>query len=106
MSMEQDAEADELPDIRWTIARAYAQGGIDVHNNWEEDREPDFTEAGLDYADSLDLDALRTNSQDALIAELATALSDFLAGADAGHVSVEVDNAARATLAKVHPHVG
>lgn len=28
------------------------------------------------------------------------ALSNFIAGADAGHVSVEVDNAARAALAK------
>lgn len=32
--------------------------------------------------------------------ELYEALAEFVAGADAGHVSVEADNAARAALAK------
>lgn len=35
--------------IRDKVIAAYAQGAMDVHENWQEDRDPDFTEAAHDY---------------------------------------------------------
>lgn len=39
--------------LREAVIAAYIQGAMDVHNNWQEDRDPDFTEAAHDYASSL-----------------------------------------------------
>ena len=32
------------------IIAAYEAGALAVHENWQEDRDPDFTEAAHDYA--------------------------------------------------------
>jgi hypothetical protein len=36
--------------LRDAVVAAYIAGATDVHNNWQEDRDPDFTEAAHDYA--------------------------------------------------------
>ncbi len=36
--------------LRDAVVKAYIQGAHDVHDNWQGDRDPDFTEAALDYA--------------------------------------------------------
>lgn len=38
---------------RDALAKAYEQGCHDVHNNYREDRNPEFSEAAYDYADSV-----------------------------------------------------
>jgi hypothetical protein len=35
--------------IRDKVITAYMQGAMDVHENWQEDRDPDFTEAAHNY---------------------------------------------------------
>jgi hypothetical protein len=42
---------DEMNDA---IAKAYIAGATDVHNNYQEDRDPDFAEAAHDYVASID----------------------------------------------------
>ena len=45
---------DRREAIHDMIVKAYIAGATDVHNNWQEDRDPDFTEAAHDYAASLE----------------------------------------------------
>lgn len=40
-------------DIRTLIAAAYEAGALAVHQNWQEDREPDFSEAASDHVASV-----------------------------------------------------
>ena len=48
-----EAEAAALREaLRDEIVMAYEQGALDVHLNWQEDRDPDFSEAASDYAAS------------------------------------------------------
>jgi hypothetical protein len=49
-SEEVAAWQDELDRI---IIAAYEQGALDVHNNWQEDADPSFSEAARDYASSV-----------------------------------------------------
>ena len=49
------AEAEALRKRRRDeVVSAYIQGANDVHANWREDKAPDFTEAAMDYALSID----------------------------------------------------
>lgn len=41
-----------LEEMQAEIIAAYKQGALDVHNHWQDDRDPDFTEAAHDYASS------------------------------------------------------
>jgi hypothetical protein len=41
-----------MDELRDAIRHAYIAGALDVHGNWQEDRDPDFAEAASDYADS------------------------------------------------------
>ncbi len=45
-------------EVQRLIAIAYAAGCQAVHDNYQEDRDPDFSEAASDYARSIDLAAL------------------------------------------------
>lgn len=47
---EREAFFDMLRD---KVIAAYIQGAEDVHENWQEDRDPDFSEAAHDYYASL-----------------------------------------------------
>lgn len=47
----------ERDDVKTAIIAAYEAGALAVHENWQEDRDPDFTEAAHDYAVSIDIDA-------------------------------------------------
>ncbi len=65
---------ERTEEIERLIRNAYEQGAHDVHNNWQEDRDPDFSEAASDYLASLDLAALSTlPTADDVCAELAAA---------------------------------
>ena len=53
-----DADGNDLvtltgDDLRQMIASAFSSGCYAVHFNYQEDRDPDFTEAGIDYADGV-----------------------------------------------------
>jgi hypothetical protein len=50
MVVERLVEAEEL--LRDEIVGAYQQGAMDVHENHQPDRAPDFSEAAHDYAAS------------------------------------------------------
>ena len=57
----QDGLDDEL---RNALAAAYVAGATDVHNHWAEgdaanNMDPDFGEAGWDYAHSIDVSAIK-----------------------------------------------
>ena len=43
-------ERDEaVANLKQAMALAYQQGALDVHQHWDSDTHPDFTEAGRDY---------------------------------------------------------
>jgi hypothetical protein len=44
------AREPEAGKLREALEHAYCAGAMDVHENWQEDRDPDFTEAAHDYA--------------------------------------------------------
>jgi hypothetical protein len=48
-----DAREDTEDDQREALKNAFVAGCEAVHNNPQEDRDPDFTEAGYDYASSI-----------------------------------------------------
>ncbi|QEH81153.1 hypothetical protein EIK56_24945 [Sphingomonas sp. C8-2] len=52
-------------EVQRLIAIAYAAGCQAVHDNYQEDRDPDFSEAASDYARSIDLAALASTPQPA-----------------------------------------
>lgn len=62
------AAQDGLEDnFRDALAAAYVAGATDVHNAWVEGvngGEPDFGEAGWDYAHSIDLSAIKEQHHD------------------------------------------
>ncbi len=62
------AAQDGLEDnFRDALAAAYVAGATDVHNAWVEGvngGEPDFGEAGWDYAHSIDLSAIKEQHRD------------------------------------------
>lgn len=64
--MEQDTAASPLRDdeLKRQLQLAYEAGAMDVHENWQEDRDPDFSEAASDYVASLDFAALTPTQQD------------------------------------------
>jgi hypothetical protein len=39
--------------LREAVVDAYIAGAMDVHNKWQADRAPDFSEAARDYAAAL-----------------------------------------------------
>lgn len=53
-------------EVQRLIAIAYAAGCQAVHDNYQEDRDPDFSEAASDYARSIDLAALASTPQPAV----------------------------------------
>nr|WP_047169426.1 hypothetical protein [Sphingomonas sp. Y57] len=52
-------------EVQRLIAIAYAAGCQAVHDNYQEDRDPDFSEAASDYARSIDHAALASTPQPA-----------------------------------------
>lgn len=46
-----------MTELRDAIVAAYIAGATDVHNNWQEDRDPCFKEAAYDYADAQGMSA-------------------------------------------------
>jgi hypothetical protein len=54
--------------VRDAVIKAYIAGATDVHEHWQEDNDPDFTEAAHDYASA----ALTSTDTVAEIAKLGT----------------------------------
>lgn len=53
LHLRDEARSQALEESHDAIKAAYIQGALDVHTNWQEDRDPDFTEAASDYLASL-----------------------------------------------------
>lgn len=45
---------DVVEEYQRQLRLAYIAGATDVHNNWQEDRDPCFAEAAYDYVANLD----------------------------------------------------
>lgn len=51
-----EAQYDGVRDL---IRRAYEQGALDVHNHWQQGRDPDFKEMAYNYTTSVTYEFLR-----------------------------------------------
>lgn len=56
---------ETIADLRQAVSdaihNAYVSGALDVHNNYQEDRDPSFGEAAADYVASLDVNDMLTH---------------------------------------------
>lgn len=81
--MTSETQTDRLADVLDAIANAYEAGCQDVHDNYQPDRDPDFSEAARDYAKNVELPATQSLSTDLdkaqqRIAELEAALRSIV----------------------------
>lgn len=88
------------------LKSAYIAGATDVHNNWQEDRDPDFSEAASDYAASINIPVQPTFEQRVEAMTLAIRAGIYMGSEDcAKHLLVSYDRHLAEIMAPVDPLV-
>ena len=104
-AQQQPAASEPVADeIERLLRLAYQQGAYDVHENWREDRDPDFSEAAYDYVAGVDLTPLYAHPAPVASEGLVEALLAIATMGYAGAPDIEMRRIARTALASLQPN--